>query len=151
MTPLKWDGDEHLMVCLERRGVDAVLAARGVVDLRTMPLFTDALGRLAAETARTAVIDLSGTTFLACCAIRSLAALRRALETSRRRLLLCGERGVVRHLLMACELREVLGEPSSGAGVLWTAGGVDPDLGADRGSTAHAAPPESARARVSIG
>jgi hypothetical protein len=57
----------------------------------------------------------------------------------------------LRHLLMACELREVLGEPPPGTGVPFTAGGVGPDLGADRGSTTRAASPGSACARVSIG
>lgn len=148
MTTLTCYGDEHLVVCLDRHGADAVLTARGVVDLQTMPLFADALGRLAAETGRTAVVDLSRTTFLACCAIGSLAALRTALETTRRRLLLCGERGVVRHVLMACELREVLGELSpAGTGALRTDGRV---LGTSRRTTAQAASPGSAHARVSI-
>jgi anti-anti-sigma factor len=108
MTQRPSDIIEGLTVEVERRGPITVLRPTGTVDLATLDLFVDALRRLVAEVDDIAVVDLAGIGFLACCAVRPLAALRAGLETTRRRLVLTDARPVVRRVLLACDLREVL-------------------------------------------
>jgi anti-anti-sigma regulatory factor len=95
-------------------------------------VFTDALRRLGAEVDETAVVDLAGTGFVACCAVRPLAALRVRLETTRRRLVLTHARPVVRRVLLACDLREVLTCETCSAGPGRPPGEDGPGLPVDR-------------------
>jgi anti-anti-sigma factor len=113
MTRRPSDIHEGLALEIEHCGPDVVLRPSGTVDLATLDLFMDALHRLVAEVDDTAVVDLAGTGFLACCAVRPLAALRLRLETTRRSLVLTNAGPVVRRVLLACDLREVLTGESS--------------------------------------
>jgi anti-anti-sigma factor len=116
MTQRPSDIHEGLTVEMEHCGPTTVLRTSGTVDLATLDLFMDALRRLGAEVDETAVVDLAGTGFVACCAVRPLAALRVRLETTRRRLVLTHARPVVRRVLLACDLREVLAGGTCSAG-----------------------------------
>jgi anti-anti-sigma factor len=108
MTQRPSDIHEGLTVEMECRGHITVLRLFGTVDLATLDLFVDALRRLVAEVDDTAVVDLAGTGFVACCAARPLAALRAGLETTGRSLVLADACPTVRRVLLACDLREVL-------------------------------------------
>ena len=118
MTQRSSDVQKALTLQLEHRGSELVLSPRGVVDLATLELLTDALNVLEMHGDASAVVDLTETEFLACCTIRPLAALRAALEATRRRLTLMGAHGVVRHVLSACDLREVLADTTAANGVV---------------------------------
>jgi anti-anti-sigma factor len=132
MTQRPSDIQEGLTVEMERCGRTTVLRTSGTVDLATLDLFMDALRRLGAEVDETAVVDLAGTGFVACCAVRPLAALRVRLETTRRRLVLTHARPVVRRVLLACDLREVLADEACSAGPRRPPGEDDPGLPVDR-------------------
>jgi anti-anti-sigma factor len=116
MTQRPSDIHEGLTVEMECRGHITVLRLFGTVDLATLDLFVDALRRLVAEVDDTAVLDLAGTGFVACCAVRPLAALRAGLETTGRSLVLADARPTVRRVLLACDLREVLVDEACAAG-----------------------------------
>jgi len=121
-----------LTVEMERRGPITVLRPFGTVDLATLDLFVDALRRLLAQVDDTAVVDLAGTEFVACCAVRPLAALRAGLETTGRSLVLTDARPTVRRVLLACDLREVLASGACAAGTGRSPGRQGPGLAVDR-------------------
>jgi anti-anti-sigma factor len=116
MTQRPSDTHDGLTVEMERHGPITVLRLLGTVDLATLDLFGDTLRSLVAEVDDTAVVDLAGAGFVACCAVRPLAALRAGLETTGRGLILTDACPVVRRVLLACDLREVLVDEA------WTAG-----------------------------
>jgi anti-anti-sigma factor len=131
MTQRPSDIHEGLTVEMECRGHVTVLRLFGTVDLATLDLFVDALRRLVAEVDDTAVVDLAGTGFVACCGVRPLAALRAGLETTGRSLVLADARPTVRRVLLACDLREVLVDEACAAGSGRSPGQHGPGLPVD--------------------
>jgi anti-anti-sigma factor len=108
------DNRRALTLQVESRGPDVLLRVCGTVDLATLDALTGALCLVETQVASAAVVDLTRTEFLACCAIRPLASLRAALEATQRHLVLAGARGIVRRVLLACDLREVLADTTAG-------------------------------------
>lgn len=98
----------ELTVPLTRHGDTVVLEPTGFVDLATVHLFATALHSGAAAARATVVLDLTRTSFLACCAIGPITAMRRDLESGGRRLVITGARGIVRRVLLVCDLRAVV-------------------------------------------
>jgi anti-anti-sigma factor len=93
---------------------DVMLRVCGTVDLATLDVLTEALCLVETQVEGAAVVDLTRTEFLACCAIRPVASLRAALEATQRHLVLAGARDIVRRVLLACDLREVLADTTAG-------------------------------------
>jgi anti-anti-sigma factor len=109
-------GRPELTVPITRRGDGVVLAPAGDVDLATLPLFEAALRAGGAAASGTVVLDLARTAFLACCAVGPIARLRRDLETTGRRLVVTGARGIVRRVLLVSDVRLVVAdEPGQSA------------------------------------
>ena len=87
---------------------------------------------LATDPGPTSGTPQAGIGFVACCAVRPFAALRVRLETTRRRLVLTHARPVVRRVLPACDLREVLAGETCSAGPGRPPGEDGPGLPVDR-------------------
>ena len=86
-----------------------MLRVCGTVDLATLDVLTEALCLVESQVEGAAVVDLTKTEFLACCAIRPLASLRAKLEVTQRHLVLAGARDDrrerdLRRLMLSFEL-----------------------------------------------
>jgi anti-anti-sigma factor len=97
-----------LEVRVERRDGLVVLSPIGEVDLLTVPVLADALADEVDGEGVSVVLDLSCTDFLACCAVKVLAAAQAALSASGGSLELTGATAPVRRLLAHCEARGLL-------------------------------------------
>jgi anti-sigma B factor antagonist len=105
--------DGCLEVRTERRAGAVVITPVGEIDLLTMPVLADALADAVVEKGPSVVLDLSRTDFLACCAVKVVAAALAALTASGGSLTLTGARGSVRLLLTRCEARGLLTRPAA--------------------------------------
>ena len=110
----------QLTVQVDRHGADVVVEPHGAVDLNTVHLLEAALRSAEGSAGAGVVLDLRWTSFLACCAVGPIAGIRRQLESTGRHLAVTGAVGVVRRVLRACDLREVLSDRGRPAGVLST-------------------------------
>jgi anti-sigma B factor antagonist len=97
-----------LEVRVERRDGVVVISPVGEVDLLAVPVLTDALADAVVDDGASVVVDLAGTDFFACCAVKVLAAAQAALSASGGSLELTGARGSVRKLLAHCDARGLL-------------------------------------------
>jgi anti-sigma B factor antagonist len=98
----------YLEVRTGRREGLVVISPVGEIDLLTMPVLADALSEAVLEGAVPVVLDLSGTNFLACCAVKVVVAAQMALGATGGSLTLTGARGPVRTLLAHCDARGLL-------------------------------------------
>ncbi len=105
--------DWGLEVRVERRDGLVVITPIGEVDLLTVPVLADALADAVVEDGASVVLDLSGTDFLACCAVKVVEAAQAALGASGGSLTVTGARGPVRTLLGHCEARGLLTRPAA--------------------------------------
>jgi anti-anti-sigma factor len=102
-----------LEVRVECRDGLVVITPVGEVDLLTMSVLADALADAVTGNGVSVVLDLSCTDFLACCAVKVVAAAQAALNAAGGSLILTGARGSVRTLLAHCDARGLLTRPAA--------------------------------------
>lgn len=96
------------LVTTERFGSIAILRCRGEFDLATREQLYEELSRVAMVDLEGVVVDLAGVTFMDCTGLNAILALARRCARAEVEIVLAEARPIVRNLLIALELDQLL-------------------------------------------